>query len=317
MKFFLQIALLCVFSTQLKAQQLPFFTQYKEYHALINPADVSLDYITKGYNTSFGSSIRRQWTNISNNPQAQLLRGERIFEGNAVSLNTGLHIIKDQTGPTGFTGAYVRLAGIVENGENGGFSAGFNAGLVQFRLNASEIEFADPTDALANRDYKTLYPDVGLGVFGYRRIQQNGFLDGDLLYAGFSIPQVFGLNLTFREQNKNFNIKRVPHYALMTGYYKKLQAASYVETSVWLRYVKNVPLQADFLCRYQMNGALSLGAGYSTNQTIHAEFGLFLGENIGWDSHAIRISYGYDAPFGTIAPYFGSAHEVSLSFMLD
>jgi type IX secretion system PorP/SprF family membrane protein len=314
MKYFLEISFFLLLSTLLKAQQLPFFTQYKEYHVLINPADISLDYLTKGGNMSFGGSIRRQFTSLSNNPQTQLLRGGCVFEGDDVSLNTGLNIIKDQTGPTGFTGAYLRLAGIVHQGKKGGFSAGFNAGLVQFRLNGSQIEFADPTDALANRDFKTVYPDIGLGIFAYHRLQNNGFLDGDLVSAGFSIPQVFGLDLRFSTQNKNFTIKRVPHYAASFGYYKKLYDASSIETSIWLRYVKNVPIEADFICRYQMNGAFSLGAGYSTNQTVHAELGLRLSELMGWDG--IRIGYGFDMPFGSIAPYFGTAHEINLSFLL-
>lgn len=266
---------------------------------------------------SFGASIRRQWTGIENNPQTQLLRGDYIFKGDAVSLNTGVHIIKDQTGPTGFTGAYARLAGIVGNTENGGFSAGFNAGLVQFKLNGSQIEFPDPTDALANRDYRTLYPDVGLGIFAYKRINRSGFLDGDNMYAGFSVPQVFGLDLTFREQNKDFTIKRIPHYYALAGYYKYLNDDSYFEASAWLRYVKNVPFQADFNCRYQMSSYLSMGLGYSTNKSIHAEFGLLLGENVGWRTHAIKIGYGYDMPFNTISPHFGAAHEINLSVALD
>ena len=317
MKYFLPIYVFFLVSTVLKAQQLPLFTQYQEYYSILNPAAISTDYITKGYNMSFGGSIRRQWTNIDNNPQTQILRGNYIFQGDAASLNTGLHIIKDQTGPTGFTGAYLRLAGIVGNNDNGGFSAGFNAGLAQFRLNGSQIEFADPTDALANRDYKTLYPDVGLGVFAYRRINQNGFLDGDHISAGFSVPQVFGLDLTFREHDKNFTIKRLPHYYAMFGYYRHLGDDSFIESSVWFRYVKNVPINADIKCRYQMNSFISMGLGYSTNKSVHAEIGLLLGENMGWDTHAIKIGYGYDMPFGTISPYFGVAHEINLSFALD
>jgi type IX secretion system PorP/SprF family membrane protein len=304
-------------STLLQAQQLPLFTQYKDYATFLNPAALSTEYITKGHNMSFGGSTRKQWTNVENSPQTQLLRGDNIFQGDAASLVTGLHILKDQTGPTGFTGAYLRLAGIVGNNENGGISAGFNAGLAQFRLNATQIEFADPTDALANRDYKTLYPDISLGVFAYRRINNSRYLDGDHVYAGFSIPQVFGLDLTFRENNKNYSIKRLPHYYATAGYYKRLSDDSNIETSMWVRYVKNVPLQLDFNCRYQINSYISTGLGYSTNKSIHAELALLLGENIGWDSQAIKIGYGYDVPFGTIGPYFGVAHEINVSFSLD
>jgi type IX secretion system PorP/SprF family membrane protein len=317
MKKTLLFGLVFLFFKAVNAQQLPFFTQYREYHTLLNPAAVSMDYITKDFNMSFGASVRRQWIDIANNPQTQLLRGGYVVKGDAVSLNTGFHLIKDQTGPTGFTGIYGRLAGIVGNSDNGGFSAGFNAGLVQFKLKGSQIEFPDPTDALAQRDYNTLYPDIGLGIFGYRRINQMGNFGGDNVYAGFSIPQVFGLDLTFRERNKDFTIQRIPHFYALAGYYKHLNDDAYIETSVWLRHVKNVPFQADFNCRFQINSTLSMGAGYSTNKSLHAEFGVLMGENMGWDTHAFKIGYGFDLPFNTIAPHFGAAHEINLSVSLD
>ena len=310
-------SLFFIIKTALNAQQLPFFTQYREYNTLLNPAAVSMDYINKGYNMSFGASLRTQWTGLDRNPQTQLLKGDYIFSGDAVSMNTGFHFINDQTGPTGFSGAYARVAGIVGNNDEGGFSAGFNAGLVQFRLNASQIEFADPSDALAQRDFRKLYPDIGVGIFGYKRLNGRGFFSGDNVYAGFSVPQTFGLDLTFQEQNKSFTIKRLPHFYALAGYTKNFSDETYLETSVWVRYVKNVPVQADFNLRFQLSSAISLGAGYSSSKALHAEVGFLLGENVGWDNHAIKIGYGYDVPFNTISPHFGAAHEINLSVALD
>ena len=111
--------------------------------------------------------------------------------------------------------------------------------------------------------------------------------------------------------------RSLPHFYGLAGYHKSLNEESYLETSVWVRYVKNVPVQADVNVQYQMSTAFSLGIGYSSNQTLHAEVGFTLGENMGWDNQAVKIGYSYDVPFNTLSPHFGAAHEINVSVALN
>ena len=150
--------LLAIFSsllTDLCAQQLPIFTQYREYHALINPATINSDYFLNQYDLSFGISARTQWTNLARGPQTQVIRGEYIWDnGNTFSPIVGGYLMNDQTGPTGIRSATARL-GIITSDDirHRGFSAGLNIGAAQFRFNASELYLRQP-DRLNIENYQ-------------------------------------------------------------------------------------------------------------------------------------------------------------------
>ena len=124
--FRLLVILLLLFAVQgLQAQQLSLFTQYRENTTVINPAAVEADYLAYGLNASIGISYRQQWAGISGSPTTQVLRGSYIADGmSGVALMAGGHIINDVTGPTGLTGFYGRIAGILtDDPAYGGFSS--------------------------------------------------------------------------------------------------------------------------------------------------------------------------------------------------
>lgn len=296
--------------TLVKSQQLPLFTQYREYHAIVNPANINSDYFVNEYTGSLGASMRLQWANIERSPRTQILRGEYITQNEGYfKIVTGGHLMNDQTGPTGMTGLYGRIA-IVGNDrpQEGGWSAGFNIGMTQFRLNNTDVNFNQP--AIADvRSVRKIYPDVGIGIFGY--IPINGQEGGDIIYAGASIPQIFGLDLTIANERGSFNFQRVPHYFGTVGFYKFIGEQSFVETSTWIKYVQGSKVNVDANIRGQISKVLWLGLGYSTSQFIHAELGVLLGDN-----PRIKIGYGYDYAFSTISPFFGAVHELNLSILL-
>jgi len=128
------------------------------------------------------------------------------METGGVGLMVGGYLVNDQTGPTGFTGAYGRFAGIISDDiEYSGLSIGLAVGAVQYRVNASDLFVRDPGDIVSMEDQSKIFPDVGVGVYFYRTIE-GGALADDLFYAGLSVPQVFGLNLDFRDANGEFCI---------------------------------------------------------------------------------------------------------------
>jgi type IX secretion system PorP/SprF family membrane protein len=290
-------------------QQLPLFTQYREYHSIVNPANIGSDYFVDEYRSSFGASMRLQWVHIDGSPRTQILRGSYISNtDNYFKIATGGHLMNDQTGPTGMTGVYGRIAVIGNNRpQEGGWSVGFNIGMTQFRLNNTAVKFNEPniTDVISLRK---IYPDVGVGIFGYVPISGR---DGDIVYAGASIPQVFGLDLTVPSERGTFNFKRVPHYFGTLGFYKFIGEQSFVEASTWIKYVQGSKINLDFNLRGQISEIIWLGAGYSTAKYVHIEFGFILG-----DSPRFKIGYGYDHALSTSSPFFGAVHEINLSILL-
>ncbi|MDQ3015999.1 MAG: type IX secretion system membrane protein PorP/SprF, partial [Bacteroidota bacterium] len=73
----ISVLFLVVVYNEMKAQQLPLFTQYREFQGIINPASISHDYLFwEGYTTSFGISYRNQWSKIKGGPVTSTIRAE-------------------------------------------------------------------------------------------------------------------------------------------------------------------------------------------------------------------------------------------------
>ena len=317
----LQLYLVCLFygiSIPAFTQQLSLFTQYRENQTIVNPAAIGSNYLAYGQNLSFGTSYRKQWQGIEGSPTTANIRGEYLYTGGSpVTLLTGGYLINDQTGPTGFTGVYGRIGGMLtDDPYYGGFSVGLSFGAVQYRVNTSEIRLRQSNDILAVDDQNKIYPDVGVGVFAYTRLDNNGFFNGDYLYGGVSIPQVIGLDLSFKNENGEFYTKRVQHFYGMLGWYKFFKDEGFLEPSVWVKYAPNVPVNVDFNLRYQMAQNFWIGAGGATAGTMHIETGILIGENLGFDN-TLKIGYGYDYHFSSFGPYTGGSHEINISYSLE
>lgn len=314
----LHYLLLCLVGyTTASAQQLSLFTQYRENAEIFNPAALSANYFGFEHNVSFGATYRAQWTQFTGNPTTQTLQGSYFYK-NPGSFNVlaGGHLINDQTGPTGFTGLYGRLGGVISpDPYYGGISFGLNVGIVQYRVDGSDIRLREEGDVLGGVDVNQWYPDAGVGVFAYRRLESSRS-GRDLIYGGISVPQVIGLDLTFTDATGEFFTKRVQHFYGMLGLYKFLRDEdTFIEPSIWFKYVPGAPINADFNLRYQMPGNFWIGTGISTASNFHFEAGFILGE-IGYDN-LLRVGYGFDYSFTDFGPSAGVTHEINVSYSLD
>jgi type IX secretion system PorP/SprF family membrane protein len=304
--------LLCV--QILPAQQLSLFTQYRENLGILNPAAVSADYLIYESNISLGASYRAQWTSFDANPTTQTIHGTYLNASTyAFNMFAGGYLLNDQTGPTGLTGLYGRVGGILtDDPYYGGISLGISLGLVQFRLRASELRFRDPDDVVAaGGDQSQLYPDAGAGVFAYKRLD-GGIFEDDVVYAGVSVPQVMGLDLTFRNDLGEYSTQRVQHFYGVLGFYKFFDEYSFLEPSLWVKYTPNAPVNVDFNLRYQTAYNFWIGTGLSTAGNFHMEGGVLLGDT-GF-GNLLRLGYGFDYAFTTYGPFVGSTHEINLTY---
>ncbi|HFB99474.1 MAG TPA: type IX secretion system membrane protein PorP/SprF [Phaeodactylibacter sp.] len=316
-RLILTIALVLCYQI-LSAQQIPLFTQYRQNLGILNPAALNSDFHTSEHHLSFGVSYRTQWVGFDATPVTQTIRGEYLLDnGGGVGLLFGGYLVNDQTGPTGFTGAYGRFAGILTDDPTyGGLSIGLSVGVVQYRVRGSELFVRDPGDVLSMEDQSKIFPDVGLGIYYYKTLDGGGALDDDIFYSGLSVPQVFGLNLDFKNENGDFSTQRIQHFYGLLGLYHFFENDGLLEPSVWIKYAPNAPINVDFNLRYQFPGSMWLGTGLSTAGTYHLETGFAFGENLGWDS-VLKIGYGFDYSFNTFGPDVGNTHEINLSFSLE
>ncbi len=306
-------ALGCLSHYALSGQQLSLFTQYRENAVIINPAAMESDFLAFGNNLTFGASYRSQWGGIESAPRTQTLRMSFISKKFAgVTPLLGGHIINDQTGPTGFTGIYGRIGGVVtEDAEYSGLAFALTAGAVQYRVNSSDLFLRDDGDVLGTTDQSMIFPDVGLGIYYYQMVG-----DGNYFYSGVSMPQALGLDLTFRNENGEFFTQRVRHFYGTMGFYKFVGDEGFLEPSVLVKYVPNAPVNVDVNVRYQMPANLWVGAGVSSARAVHLETGFLLGDGLGFDN-ILRMGYGFDYSFSSFGPSAGATHEINLTFSLD
>lgn len=303
--------LVCFYFTN--AQQIPLFTQYENNFGVINPAAIPSDFFTHHNTGSFGLSFRRQWVDIPNPPTTQVLHGEYFAaDRTGVAPLFGGYILNDQTGPTGLTGIYGRIAGVVTgDAEYSGLSIGLSAGAVQYRVKTSDLKLHDANDITASTDRTQMMPDISLGIFYYRRM--DGLIDNDYFFTGISVPQFFSFDFTLPRSNGTLNIIRTPHYYATIGWYHFLDNDSYLEPTAWVRYVPNAPVSVDINLRYNIGGTFYVGTGASTSGTVHAETGLFLGKGNGWANN-FKLGYSFDMPLQTYGAYTGTSHEFHVGY---
>ncbi|MBP7822062.1 MAG: PorP/SprF family type IX secretion system membrane protein [Saprospiraceae bacterium] len=318
-KSLITTVLLMSFMHLLVAQQIPVFTQNRENAGYLNPAALHYDYIMYEKNINIGLTYRNQFTAINNAPKTFSLHGDYLYSsGSGVSILTGATLINDVSGPLSYTGLYGKFAGVISSDPlYSGLSFGLHGGLVQYKLDPKKIQLLDPSDITFLDVQNKLFPDVGLGVFYYQTLGGGGVFDEDKIYGGVSVPQVLGLNLNYKDDRGNLYLQRLQHFYAQMGMIKFFNdKESYLEPTIWLKYVPNVPLDVDCHLRYNIQNVFWLGAGYSLSGNGHAEIGLQMGEKLGFDQ-LIRITYGYDHLFNDIGSYTGSSHEISISVSLE
>lgn len=296
------------------AQQLSLFTQYRENATLINPAAMESDFLVSegDYNITFGANYRRQWAGIEGAPETQSVRYSYINNRRSgATFTAGGYIINDQTGATGFTGLYGRLGTVIgRNPEYSGISVALSAGYVSYRVKGSELLVRDQGDPLAGIDQGQSHPDVGLGIYGYN------YLGNDhLFYAGVSVPQLLGFDLTYQNDDGMFDVTRVRHYYGMAGWYWFTGRDSYLELSSWIKYVEGADPNLDISVRYQLPSAPYMGMGLTTAGMFHFEAGVNVGQSYDADTN-FRIGYSYNYSFSSFGPSVGGTHELQVAASL-
>ncbi len=305
----------CLFtciSFVLFGQQFSQWTQYRDMTASFNPAAISKNYLYFDYGLNFNLNHRTQWVNIEDAPKTQIFNVDWMLSNSNALL--GGQLINDQSGATGFTGGFLRFAYILGDVDDWGISVGLQAGMVQYRIRLDGVEFRDQV----NLDSETLnqwYPDFGLGVYYYQFL--NGRNGDDLLFAGISIPQTLGLDLTFSDTNNDFNTKRVQHFYGFVGWRNYVYENGFIEPTLRVSYVPNAPVNIGINVKAQLVETFWIGVGGATSRTFHGEFGLMIGEIMQLDNTDIRFGYSYDYSFNSYGAFFGGSHELSLMLSID
>lgn len=308
--------LLLLSSLPLASQHLPLYSAQNDHIGIVNPAGLNQDQMIHGHFQTFGASFRRQWLQFENGPVTQFIRGDYIYHGGgSTGLIFGGHLINDKTGPTGFTGAYGRFGAFLSDDPYyGGIGLALHGGMVQYRINISDIRLRDIDDTLLGNDQSKLFPDLGAGVFAWKQISQ-GWLEDSHVYLGLSVPQLLGLDLAFENEADGFSLKRLQHFYATAGWYRPLQDERFIQLSSWAIYAPGAPVRVDLNARFQANEYFWVGAGGSSSGAAQLETGLVTFPGAGYAAK-LRIGYLFEYSFQTFGPETGSSHQIQLVYAL-
>lgn len=307
------ITLFITISSLVNAQQLPLLAQYRENHLLLNPASVSINYVNNNSSLSLGTLGRYQWVGLPDAPKTETVFGSYFFEDQNIGF--GGYVVNDQTGAFGFTGAYGQFSYLLDLTRSGHKLAfGINGGMVQYRANLNRINFRDAFDpSTADRIHSKLFPDFGFGMY---------YLYDKFFYAGFSVPQIFGLNLQYRTPDGDFDIKRLQHGYVHAGGFLGIGEESFIEPSIWLQMSPNSPFNLNTNIRALLavgyNFELWFGGGYSTSGIVHVESGFNLTDLRWFGAYdGLKVGFSYDYSVANYSLHFTSAYEVHIGYYID
>ena len=292
-----------------RAQQLPLFSQLQDNADVLNPAALTANFLRFEHNVQFVGSYHDQWTQFEGHPRTAALSAGYLVDGfEGVTPHFGVNFVSDQTGPTGYTGAYARFAGLISGDPyEGGVSLGLQAGFNQYRINFADIRLRDEETLFLEDNRGRLYPDVGAGVFAYKRFRENVY------YAGLSSPQLLSLEVGFEGRDSVLVTERYRHFYGQVGAIIDIAAGGYWEPVVWVRQVPGVPVHLSGSVRYQSDMSLFVGLGASSSRALHGEAGVLLGEAA---ERMVRVGYGFDYTFQGYGQFAGATHEFHLSYSL-
>lgn len=295
------------------AQQLPLFTQYQEYAGVLNPAAVPNDFISYEKDISVGISSRKQWVTDKDGPTTHLIRADYVLEREGVTPVLGACLIADNAGRMGMTGMYLRAAMVFsDDPRDYGVSVGLTAGIVRYALDLSNAHVQNPSALAVYEGRSAIFPDVGIGVSAHTK-----FDNDHLLYGGLSVPQIMSLDTRFRNDDQTLSLRRIRHFYGMAGYrIPQGDEISFIEGTVWVRYVPPLGPSLDFNVRWQLQNqygsAFYLGTGFGTNGNAHLEGGFLIG-----DAKMLRIGVGADLPFTPMSAYYGTSFEANVGYTFE
>lgn len=358
------LALVLINWEPMHAQQLPLFSQYRENQSILNPAALNIDYIRNDYNFSAGASYRNQWgetkleldngETMNFGPNTITARVEWIFPEDRFFV--GGYLMKDESGAINLLGAYARAGYFIIDPETSsiGLAAAISGGYNQFRLDFISPGIYDYsvqyTTIILDEEFKQSYWDVSLGVFAWGEVY-SGFFEGDIIYGGISIPQVFGLPLSelgATQEDNTANPENYVQISVVGGIYKYLGEETFLEGSInFNKLLKDkAPFSLTANLRWHWRDWLWLGAGarfpfsqrtdasgtsfsdllgdrYSSSEysisSLLFDVGFNLGKNLSYalDTRNIKLGFGYEVPLGGLLRKLGNTIEINLTYTMD
>ena len=299
------VLLFLLLSQVLYAQQVEQFSLIRETRYALNPAVTG----TRGF--IHGTlAVRKQFYGIKGSPYTIYAGAHGQFTRKTMGI--GGYALHDVTGPTGKTAAgvsyayHIRLDGRRNKPADATshlLSFGAQVSLVQYRLDGDALQVNDANDpGLYKQGTFRLFPDASFGIWYQWK---------EFIYAGFSVPQILGLNIQYLSRNGSSEIRKVQHlYAVVGGKYEPVANRFSLEPLLALRWVRYAPLQFDVGLRAGIWNWVTIGCNYRSEGRLVMEGGVH------WKD-IVQLAYAYDYDLRPFGPEVGPSHELAVQFQLS
>ena len=302
MKKLILISCLSLLSIFTFAQQETQFTQFMYNKLMINPA-----YAGSSRTQSLSALYRNQWIGLEGAPVAQVLSFDTPLMNNRVGLGGTL-----SRNTIGINERYtfdVAYAYRIPVGQ-GYLGIGLQTSLRYFSNNYSDSRLVGTRpisgDGAVPQGIQTKFiPNFGAGVF-YNAKQY---------YFGVSIPRIILNRVTFADVLSTIG-KEVPHVYFMGGGALDLGENLQLHPQLLVKYVPNVPLDADLNLNAVINSKFIAGLSYrlgGSSKSIGESIALIIGARL---SDSIDFTASYDFTLSEIRDYSSGGLEVGLRFYL-
>jgi type IX secretion system PorP/SprF family membrane protein len=280
--------------SELKAQQLPFYSQYRNNYFLFNPAIAG----TK-QTIDARLSYRMQWVNYDGAPSTLAASYNGRFAKNG-AIGLGGFATQDIIGPNqqntyNISAAYHIHFPDVE------LSLGMAGYLTQYSLNGNKMTIRDVQDPSVNqyRSTSAWAKNLGAGFYLY-----NDRFNFGLSALNYLQPEIG----VFREDTaKKGIIKQITTSNMIVGYNWAATSNYLCENTFYFNYVAGAPIMIDYTFRFHYKQKGYIGGSIRLRDALV----MHLGYNF---TKFIQVSYSYDLLISSIRNYSGGSHEVMLVF---
>jgi type IX secretion system PorP/SprF family membrane protein len=310
LKFSKVILVLAVFMAvgQIKAQQLPQYSQYMFNGLHINPGYAG--YKNEGY---LQSTYRDQWSGFPGSPKTFTFTAD--LSANDGKMGFGASIVNDQLGPSETSSFLLTYAYRIQTGRNSFLGLGVSSGVSEYAIDPAKLRPENELDPLIPEGKINLFtPNLNAGLF----------FNTDRFYAGFSTYNMIGKKALLKEDVAlGFHDF---HFFLTAGGLVSLTDEVEFKPSFLLKHVKGSPINYDLNAMFMFMETLWVGASYRSNIQVwndnlqkdlsRRNAVAFLVELFIVPS--FRIGYAYDHSLNALQSFKQyNSHELSLGYYLS
>ncbi len=274
------------------AQQSPMYSQYMFNDFIINPSVAgTYDYY------QVRATNRFQWIGIKDAPITNVLSVYGPHK--KLPSGWGASVYSDNQGPTGKIGFYGSYAYNIKIYDDFRLSFGLSAGIIQFKIDETKIDFAQQETGLSKQNLKYLIPDANTGLYLY----------SEKFYFGFSVDQLFQNKLAIEYSKATHRIDSInrlkSHFTSVVGYKFKINKELDLEPTALFRATGQSKPQIEGDAKLTYNKKVWVGAGFRTSDAVS----LLLGYNF---EDKIYIGYSYDITTSRLKVASQGTHEIMI-----